>query len=305
VDQIEKVSIVGAGPAGIAAAIYLKRAGFHPNLLDKHEPGGILRYAYLVENYPGFPNGIPGIKLVELFVKHIQKLGISITRSIVNCIKHTNDVFFIDTDKKCIVSSSIIIAAGTNPRKIKIKGSASIEGTSLFYDPLSIPLPSNQRQKRILVIGGGDIAYDYTMTLLKRGHEVTIISRSRPSCLPLLFRRVTQNGASIYNNLVPTQIMKHHKDILLQCRQKNQVKEFSGDFILIACGRDPNASFLTPKLKKYFYSISDIPRTQLPGLYFAGDVVRGLNRQVGIAVGDGIHAAMKVEQYFKDRTVKS
>jgi len=273
-DQSNEVTIIGAGPAGIAAAIYLKRAGFHPILLEAYKPGGLLRHAYLVENYPGFPWGISGKKLVELFVEQLHNVGLSIRKSVVKHVDHKNEIFLIETDEGRFLSSAIIIATGTCPKKLGMKGSASIEGTRLFYDPSSIPLKDNKVKKRILIIGGGDIAFDYTLTLLHWRHEVTIISRSEPTCLPLLHNRVLKNGATLHIKCVPEEIVKHRKNILLKCRQNDQDREFFADFILVACGRDPNTWFLSPLLKKYLTTISVAPQTTLPGIYFAGDVVR-------------------------------
>jgi len=300
-DQSTEVTIIGAGSAGIAAAIYLKRAGLHPILLEAYKPGGLLRHAYLIENYPGFPRGISGKKLVELFVEQLHNLDLSIRKSAVKHIHHKNEVFLIETDQVRFLSSAIIVATGTSPKKIGMKGSASIEGTRLFYDPSSIPLEENTVKKRILVIGGGDIAFDYTLTLLHGGYEVAIISRSEPTCLPLLHNRVLKNGAALHIKCVPEEIVMHRKNILLKCRQNDQGREFCADFILVACGREPNTWFLSPLLKKYLKPISVAPQTALPGLYFAGDVVRGAYRQVGIAVGDGIRAAMMTERYLKQR----
>ena len=302
-DQSNEVTIIGAGSAGIAAAIYLKRAGFHPVLLEAYKPGGLLRHAYLVENYPGFPRGISGKKLVELFVEQLHNLGLSIRKSAVKHVHFKNEVFLIDTDQGRLLSSAIIVATGTCPKKLDMKGFASIEGIGLFYDPFSIPLEENEVKKRILVIGGGDIAFDYTLTLLHGGHEVAIISRSEPTCLSLLHNRVLKNGAALHIKCVPEEIVMHRKNILLKCRQNDLDIEFCADFILVACGREPNTWFLSPLLQKYLTTISDVPQTALPGLYFAGDVVRRPYRQVGIAVGDGIRAAMMTERYLKERPV--
>jgi thioredoxin reductase (NADPH) len=271
--------------------------------LEKNTLGGLLRNAYLVENYPGFPKGIKGEKLVEQFAKQLQRLKVSITKSEVKNIYSNNETFFIDTNRGSLVTSSIIIATGTIPKKLEIPGSTKIEGTRLFYDHQSILPAEYAGKKRILVIGGGDIAFDYTLTLLSRGHEVNIISRSKLTCLPLLQERAKTNGATIHCRCIPEEIVEHHGDILLRCRQNGHFKEIPTEYIIVACGRDPNLSFLSADLKKHFNNISDIPQTSLPGLYFAGDVTRGTYRQVGVAIGDGIHAAMIVERYLRDRPV--
>lgn len=303
-DQRNGVTIIGAGPAGIAAAIYLQRAELHPILLEKNEPGGLLRHAYLVENYPGFPGGIRGCMLAEQFVEQLHMVGGSITKSGVKHVHHSDDKFYIVTDQGCLVSSAIIISTGTSPKKLVIPGSALIEGTRLFYEPLSIPLKENEVKKRILVIGGGDIAFDYTLTLLNWGYEVTIISRSKPTCLSFLQERVTRNGATIHTMCVPEEIVEHNEDILLRCQLNDHIEELAFDFIVAACGRSPDTSFLSPILKKCFDTASDSSKTSLPGLYFAGDVMRGIHRQIGIAVGDGIYAAMMVEHYLRIKPVK-
>ena len=103
---------------------------------------------------------------------------------------------------------------------------------------------------------------------------------------------------------IPEAIAEQNENILLKCQRNNHVEELSADFILVACGRDSNTSFLSPALKKCFDSNSDIPKICIPGLYFAGDVARGIYRQTGIAVGDGIHTAMIVEYYLRTRPVK-
>lgn len=297
-DQQRNVAIVGAGPAGIAAAIYLKRAGVPTILFEKHQPGGLIRHAFLVENYPGFPEGITGRKLASLLVKHLKNMGVSIKKSEVTCVDYKQNSFVVQTGKENSVFSAIIIASGTRSKKIHIAGAAPFEATRLFYEPSALPF---KEKKRILVIGGGDIAFDYTMTLLKKGHEVTIVSRSEPVCLPLLKKRVLEKGAVLRVGCVPQKIHKSRKELLLQCQEQKQIMDLPFDYLLVACGRESNSSFLGPRLKTVLKDQSDVPQTVLPGLYVAGDVIRGMYRQTGIAVGDGIQAAMMVQRYLKDQ----
>jgi thioredoxin reductase (NADPH) len=295
-----KVTIIGAGPAGIAAAIYLQRAGITPQILEKDKPGGLLRNAYLVENYPGFPNGIEGEALADLFMEQFHKLGLSITPSEVTQVSRKKNSFIIDTDHDRIISSAIIIAAGTVPRALKLPGSASVIGTRLFYEPRLLPIKEKDERKKILVIGGGDIAFDYALTLISWGHEVSIISRSQPKCLALLYARVKKTKTTIYR-CSPKEIIASPNTITIRCWEKNKHREFPADFILVACGREPNTKFLTSSLKKWYDRLSNSPHSMITGLYFAGDIVRGANRQTGIAVGDGIYTAMMAEKYLKTR----
>ncbi len=294
----KQVTILGAGPAGIAAAIYLKRTGLTPIILEKQRPGGLLRHAFLVENYPGFPHGISGTKLADMFVLHLHKLGLSVTKSDVNCVEHKNDAFIVRTEKGEFVSSAIIIASGTTPKKIQFPGTDTLEGKRIFYEPRAIPF---RTKKRIIVIGGGDIAFDYTLTLLEKGNDVTILSRSKPVCLPLLKKRVKQQGARLQTSCVPEKIRIHRKSLLLHYRQHDSIIELPADYLLIACGREPNLSFLSPSLTKHTTENKTFSQMSLPGLYFAGDVIRGTCRQTGIAVGDGIYAAMMVHRYIKEK----
>lgn len=292
------VIILGAGPAGIAAAIYLKRAGLNPMILEKQLPGGLLRHAFFVENYPGFPKGISGTKLATQFVQHLFKVGISITKSEVNRVEHRNNAFTIQTKKGRVISSAVIIASGTKPKKLSIPGATAVEEKRLFYEPIKIP---SRTKKRISVIGGGDIAFDYTLTLLKKGHEVTILSRSEPVCIPLLKRQVQAKGASIQVGCAIEKIQQEPRGLLLKCRQQDKAIEWSTDYLLIACGREPRISFLAPSLTRYYMQSKKLPQTALPGLFFAGDVVRGTYRQTGIAVGDGMYAAMMAQRYLKEK----
>lgn len=299
-DQRNEVTIVGAGPAGIAAAIYLKRAGVPFILLEKDQLGGLLRQAFLVENYPGFPGGITGSHLVDQMISHLHSLGISMTNAEVIHVKKEKETFLVKTNQGCFESSVMIIATGTHPRRIPLKGSASLENTRLFYDPYMIPFKGKKEKKRILVIGGGDIAFDYTMTLLKLGQRVTILSRSEPTCLALLQDRVRKNGARLLTACQIREIRMHPKGMLLRCQQNKQELELSADVLLIACGREPNREFLGPRLKKHLDGQGSLPQTPLPGLFVAGDVIRGTYRQTGIAVGDGIHAAMMAHRHLRE-----
>ncbi len=295
-----QISIIGAGPAGISAAIYLQRAGYQPLLFEKNIPGGLLHNAYRVENYPGFPEGIPGSKLVDIFLQQLTNVGGSILFLEACHIQQSKHTFVIQTATEKYISDVVIIASGTKPKKINIVGSRKLEGTRLFYDRVSLERNATEN-KRILVLGGGDASFDYSLSLHAQGHTVSLIMRSEPKALFLLRKRVQNNNIPIYTQHIPQEILFKNNELLLRCRHKNKKCEFFADMILVAYGRKPCLGFLSSELQKNILKKSLLPATPTPGLYLAGDAAQNHCRQVGIAVGDGIHAAMLAGEYLKKK----
>lgn len=292
----EEVTIVGAGPAGMAAAIYLQRAGFAPAVLERGEPGGLLRSAALVENYPGFPDGIKGVELVARFKRQLERVGARITKANVTRVTTSAKGFAVQTDKRKFTTRAALIATGTSPNEIDLQGSASVLRKNVFNEITEIP--GRVRGKKILIIGGGDAAFDYALNLEGQGAEVTIITRSEPHCLGLLQDRVKARQITVITRARPGHLKESPKGIILRSRISGRQIETAGNLILLACGRRPNLDILSSDLQRRLGSRTDVPRTSVRGLYLVGDVARGNHRQTGIAVGDGIHAAMLAQDYL-------
>ena len=284
----------------MAAAIYLHRAGFAPLLLERGERGGLLRNANLVENYPGFPGGIRGMDLVERFSKQLDALDIKVTRAEVELVSKSGDGFRIKSDIGDFSVRAVIVASGTRPKESLLRGSDGLLGSKVFNELVEMPL-TKIAGKRVVIIGGGDAAFDYALNLQSRGSDVTIVSRSEPKCLSLLRARAEAGGIEVAQRVVPEQVKVVPGGISLQCSRGRDRVGFSADYILLACGREPNNEMLSPTLRRQVGKATEIPETNVPGLYLAGDLVRGRHRQTGIAVGDGIRAAMLVEEYLLGR----
>ena len=298
----EKVTIVGAGPAGMAAAIYLQRAGLAPVILERGAPGGLLRSAGLVENYPGFPDGIRGVELVEKIKRQLRKVGARITKANVVRVAPSAKGFAIQTDKRKFTTQAVLIATGTSPKGIHLQGPASVLRKKVFNEIIEIP--GRVYGKKILIIGGGDAAFDYALNLEGQGANVTIITRSAPHCLRLLQERVKVRQIKMITGARPGFLKGSPKGLILQSRMGGQQIETAGDLILLACGRTPNLDILSPDLRRRLASRTDVPRTGVQGLYLVGDVARGNHRQTGIAVGDGIRAAMLAQDYLGRRPTR-
>jgi thioredoxin reductase (NADPH) len=291
---VNKVTILGAGPAGIAAAIFLKRAGLEPVILERTEIGGLLLNANLVENYPGFPQGISGYELVENFKNHIKKLKIEITKKNVKKVSLKDGVFLLSVDGEEISSSVLIIASGTKPKKLGISGESELFGRKLFYEIKNIP--PLEKNDKVVIIGSGDCAFDYALNLASEVKSVDIIFRGKhPKCLPLLSERAKSiENIRPHPNLLPRGF-EETEGILTKCSSEGKEMEFPSDYVLVAAGREPNMDFL-PELIEF--EINEDGSCKVPGLFIAGDVRRGKKRQVGISVGDGIICAMSAVEFL-------
>ncbi len=254
--------IIGGGPAGIAAAIQLKRMGYTVLLLEKRMLGGLLNNAELVENYPGFPKGVGGKKLVGRMVGHLKAQNIKWAHDEVRAIKKKKYGYSVHTRTAAYTARAVIVATGTVPKKTAING--SIPKQDIFYEVVDLPPIKN---RMVSIIGSGDVAFDYALTCAKHA-RVEIYARHKVRALPLLKKRA---GA--------------HPHITM-CA-KNRIPK--GDYLLVAIGRKANRQLIRSQ---------PAHKLERNGLFLAGDARRPRFRHTGIAVGDGICAALKVGRFL-------
>lgn len=296
--EVRKAIVIGAGPAGIAAAIYLKRAGLEPLVIERGDVGGLLSSANFVENYPGFPEGMTGLGLVSRLDDHLQALGIHLLHASVKEAHLARRSFKINTDAGSFSSKTLLVGTGTKPKKIELAGDPAAK-RRIGYDITA--LAADGAGGRVLIIGGGDAAFDYALNLDSRGYDVTIVSRSAPQCLALLGERVERRGIAVATGCEPVKASMRRGGLELECRKGSGKKEFEADRILVAIGREPNIDVLCPAIARRLLVIGRGPETNIPGLFLIGDVVGGEYRQTGIAVGSGIMAAMMAERMVKGK----
>lgn len=284
-----EVAIIGGGPASIATAIQLKRYKIECLLFEQRELGGLLKNAYKVENYLGFPEGISGLELVELFKKHLQIYGSKVIFERVILLDYKEGVFLIKTSKDTYYSNTVVVASGTKPKTLDIIKTLSEElKNKIFYE--IYPIFDIQR-KRVVIIGAGDIAFDYALTLSKN-NEVLIVNRgNRIKALPLLVDRVMNNPRIRYfkNSLVRKIGKGKEKALLITLLKQEDTIAIDADYVVVAIGRVPQKDFYSPNLIKMEQ------RLLSQGLlYLAGDVKNNIYRQTAIAIGEGIYTAMKI-----------
>ena len=293
--EIKDVLIIGAGPAGIAAGMQLKRYGLEPVLLERAEIGGLLKNANLVENYPGFPGGISGPALVKLFERQVSDLSLGIHYQEVTKLDIEKGHYFLaETRKSVYYSRRVVVATGTQPRRFQDFEIPEELNRHIFYEVYPLLDTSG---KEIAIVGAGDAAFDYALNLAWR-NKVTILNHGRGlKCLPLLWERTKAESQIEYReNTAITSIKPHPiSGILLECTTPAGLVSLQADYLIGAIGREPYLDFISERI------IDLTPELEQQGLlYFIGDVKNGLYRQTSISVGDGVRAAMNIYWKLKE-----
>jgi thioredoxin reductase (NADPH) len=285
----EAVSIIGAGPAGIAAAIQLKRSGMVPFVVEKERVGGLLKNAHWVENYPGFPGGIAGLHLVSLLERQLVGHGLEVLFEEVINVELDGDAFCVETTKRRWMSLIVIVASGTKPRKISDVAIPSGAEERIFYE--MYPL-RDVVGKTIAIVGAGDAAFDYALNF-GRNNDIVILSRSEKSrCLPLLRERAGRSPRiTVLDETIVRQIAVGREGLHIECVSREKQTCHRVDFLVFAIGREPQLDFLSETVRKRQRELEESGL-----LYHIGDVHNGPFRQTAIAVGDGIKAAMRIIQ---------
>ncbi|MCX7021542.1 MAG: NAD(P)/FAD-dependent oxidoreductase [bacterium] len=280
-----RAAVVGCGPAGIAAAIQLARHGVEFLLFERERPGGLLWNAHRVENYPGFPGGIAGPDLVKLFLRQLGEGGIFPISEEVMGVERRPGGFRLQTTGGGYEAEHVVLATGTRPKP---------------WDGPPVPPECADRVhtevyplrglagRKVLIIGAGDAAFDYALSLAE-SNDVTILNRGpRTRCLPLLERRASREPRISYRaQTSPVRLTFADGHLLVKCTAGGATVDLEADHLLLAVGREPDLGLLTPDL-------SDGNGRPAAGLHVIGDAAGGRCRQAAIAVGDGVRAAMTI-----------
>lgn len=302
---MEKLVILGAGPAGYTAAIYAARAGLEPLILTGPSEGGQMVLTANVENFPGFPEGIQGMNLMNQMKKQAVKFGTKIKSETAIKFNMIKNGFEIETKKGKIQTKSVIIATGASPRWLNIPSEKKFKSNGIhvcatcdgyFY-----------KNKNVVVVGGGDTACEDALFLSTLAKKVTIIHRrDELRASKIMQDRIKKNKKIdiIWNSVIEDIKGKNTIDsIIIKDINTNKKKEIKIDGIFLAIGHTPNTDIFKGKIKldNNGFIVTDKKMcTNVKGVFAAGDVQDPSFRQAIAAAGSGCVSAMEVGRFLSE-----
>jgi len=301
-----EVIVIGGGPAGLTAGLYAARSRFSTLVIENALLGGQMTTTDLIENYPGFPEGITGSELSRLMEEQAKRFGLKTVNQDVVEIKLEGDIKEVRTYESNYRCEALIICTGTEYRKLGVPGEQDFIGKGVSF--CSTCDAAFFKDCQIVVVGGGDSALTEAIYLTKFAKEVTIVHRRDALRGTKIYQeRVFANPKIkfMWNSVI--QEVKGDKtvqSILVKNVKTNEVTELEAEGVFVFVGLLPRTQFLKGLVKtdEAGYIVTDEKcETSVKGVFSAGDCRKQLLRQIATAVGDGATAAFAVEKYLEGK----
>ena len=307
--KIQKVIIIGSGPAGVTAAIYAARANLNPLVFEGLQPGGQLTITTDVENYPGFPDGIMGPEMMDLFRKQAQRFEA--------------ETYFLTVDKVDLIerpikgfggleiylTETIIISTGASAQFLGLESESKLMGYGVsacatcdgfFF-----------KEKKVLIVGGGDSAMEEAIFLTKFASSVSIVHRRDEFRASKIMQERALNNPKIdviWNSTIESMVGDPQNGgltgVVLKDTLSGKTSELECDGVFIAIGHTPNSDLFRGKLdldeKGYILTGADNTHTSVDGVFASGDIQDTVYRQAVTAAGSGCMAALDAEHFLEN-----
>jgi thioredoxin reductase (NADPH) len=305
VNTAYEILIVGGGPAGLAAGLYAARGRRKTLLLERGVHGGQIATAGLVENYPGFPDGIEGPELAERMLQQATKFGMEIEYAPVTALRLDGALKVLTTDYGEYAAPVVILAGGSDYKKLGIPGEDRLTGKGVSY--CATCDGAFFKDQEVAVIGGGDSALDEGLFLTRFASKLTIIHRRDQLRATKTLQERARSNPKVHFiwDTVVEEVLGNGQVAGLRLRnlRTGALSEFPCQGVFVYIGHRPNTGYLERvlELRGEGYVVTDeLMQTQVPGLYAAGDIRYNSVRQVATAVGDGVTAAIQAERYLSE-----
>ena len=302
---VRDVAVVGGGPCGLTAGLYLCRARIDAVLLDEQLTGGQAVYSPLIENYPGFPDGISGVDLVELMKKQTDRFGLEIeTFSPVNGLRLEGDLKVLSLDGGELKARAVIVASGRSPRKLGIPGEEEYTGRGISYcATCDAPL---FKERVVMVIGGGDAAVEEALHLARFASKVILVHR-RDELRASEHHQERAMSEPKLEFMWDSEILEIKGDqtvssAVVRNNATGESAEVPVSGIFFYVGNEPNTGFLRDvvELNEAGYVITnDRLQSNVAGIFAAGDARANYFKQVILAAAEGALSALSAQRYLE------
>ncbi len=302
-DTIYDVLILGGGPAGYTAALYAARAGLRTLVLERMVPGGQMALTHMVDNYPGFGDGIDGYTLGEKMKAGAQRFGAQTVFAQVKDIRLEGEVKELHTDKQVYYGRTVILATGAVPRKLGLPGEAELTGRGVHYCATCDAM--FYRGKTVVLVGGGNSAAADALTLARVTEKVILVHRRDTLRASKVYHdqlEKTENLQIRWNSAVTAlHGQSHLEKVTVRDVVTGEETDIPCDGLFVSIGRMPATELLTGKIQldeNGYILAGEDTETNIPGVFVAGDVRKKPLRQIVTAAADGAVAAEKSAEYL-------
>jgi len=307
--KIEKVLILGAGPAGMSAALYAARAELEPLVLIGTDLGGQASLTYTIENYPGFPEGVGGAELGELFKKQAEHFGARFEYDLATEVDFSSRPFKVKTYNGELLAETVILTTGASPNHLNIPGEKELTGRGVSYCATCDGWFF--KGKKLVVVGGGDSALEEAIFLTRFASSVTIVHRRDELRAGAILQRRAMENEKIHFiwNSVPLEILGTDsvQGLRLQNVITGEESTFEADGAFIFIGHTPNTQLYQGQIDmddKGYIKTDLTMNTNIPGVFVAGEVMDSHYRQVVTSAGMGAAAAIQAGRFLEEHSLE-